>query len=289
MNSYTAVTGDSLGVEGSPENQLDITTTSLSDGTVIEAYSATLQATGGTPPYTSWTITVGVLPAGLSLDPSTGEILGTPTTAETQNFTVTVTDADNPSATDSQDLSIAVNVPPPLDITTTSLSDGTVNEAYSATLQATGGTPSYSWAITAGVLPDGVSLDQFTGVISGTPTTVETKNFTVTVTDAANPSATDSQDLSIAIAAAAQGDAVTITKANYSSRKGELILEATSSASPAATLTAYYDNMVLLGQLDYNSKKDKYIRTFTMSSRPGTVTVTSSAGGSATTSDVGGR
>ena len=47
--------------------------------------------------------------------------------------------------------------------------------------------------------------------------------------------------------------------------------------------------MVLLGQLDYNSKKDKYIRTFTMSSRPGTVTVTSSAGGSATTSDVGGR
>ena len=173
-----------------------------------------------------------------------------------------------------------------LDITTTSLPGGTVNEAYSATLQATGGTPAYGWAITAGVLPDGLIFST-TGEISGTPTTAETQNFTVTVTD--DDAATDSQQLSIAIAPAAQGDAVTITKANYSSRKGELTVEATSSASPAATLTAYYGNMVLLGQLDYNSKKDKYIGTFSMSPKPGTVTVTSSAGGSAATSNVGGR
>ena len=136
-------------------------------------------------------------------------------------------------------------------------------------------------------MPASLILDSCTGEISGTPTTEETQTFTVTVTD--GTTATESQELSIAIAPAAQGDAVTITKANYSSRKGELTLEATSSASPAATLTAYYDNMVLLGQLDYNSKKDKYIGKFSMSPKPGTVTVTSSAGGSATTSDVGGR
>ena len=68
-------------------------------------------------------------------------------------------------------------------ITTAALSDGTVTAAYSATLSASGGQSPYTWAITVGSLPLGLSLNSSTGAISGTPTTAGTSNFTVQVTD----------------------------------------------------------------------------------------------------------
>ena len=77
---------------------LTITTTSLPSGTIGIAYSQTLQAVGGTTPYT-WSLSSGTLPAGLSLNASTGAITGTPTTAGTSNFTVMVTDNDTNTAT----------------------------------------------------------------------------------------------------------------------------------------------------------------------------------------------
>ena len=67
-----------------------ITTASpLTPGTVGTAYSQTLAATGGTPPYT-WSVTVGTPPAGLTLS-GTGVLSGTPTAAGTSNFTIQVT------------------------------------------------------------------------------------------------------------------------------------------------------------------------------------------------------
>lgn len=86
-----------------------------------------------------------------------------------------------------------------LNITTTSLPYGIVNSPYSQTLQASGGTTPYTWSISSGSLPDGVSLNSSTGTISGTPTTEGTFNFTVKVTDLASPANTDTQDLSITI------------------------------------------------------------------------------------------
>ena len=56
-----------------------------------------------------------------------------------------------------------------LTISTTSLPNGQVGVAYSATLTATGGTTPYAWSITSGVLPTGLSLNASTGLISGTP------------------------------------------------------------------------------------------------------------------------
>ena len=73
-----------------------ITTSSLPNGTVGTAYSATLSASGGTTPYT-WSISAGSLPAGLTLNASTGAITGTPTTAGTFSFTAKVTDSSSPS------------------------------------------------------------------------------------------------------------------------------------------------------------------------------------------------
>lgn len=87
--------------------------------------------------------------------------------------------------------------PQPLNITTTSLPNGSVGAAYSQTLQAVGGTTPYTWSILSGSLPSGLSLASSTGVISGTPTTQQTSNFTARVTD--NVSATDDQALSITV------------------------------------------------------------------------------------------
>ncbi|MHC4714654.1 MAG: putative Ig domain-containing protein, partial [Planctomycetota bacterium] len=178
-------------------DDLVITTSVLPDGEVNVPYSQTLAATGGLTPYT-WSIISGSLPAGLSLNSSTGEISGTPTTPETQIFTVEVVDSASPADSDQQSLALTIN-PPPLEITTTTLPDGQVGIAYSQTLQATGGITPYTWAVISGSLPAGLSLNSSTGEISGTPTTPETANFTVEVTDSDVPPSTDQQALSIHI------------------------------------------------------------------------------------------
>jgi len=87
----------------------------------------------------------------------------------------------------------------PVEIITTSLSDGTVGEYYSRTLQATGGTPSYTWTLHSGTLPTGLSLSTSNnnGIISGTPTTANTYSFTIKVTD--SESQTDTQTFTITI------------------------------------------------------------------------------------------
>jgi hypothetical protein len=182
---------------------LSVTTTSSSFvvGVVNSVYpSTTLQATGGISPYT-WAVTTGSLPAGLSLNGTTGVISGTPTASGTVNFTVTVTDSETPTAkTATANLSIVVN--PALSVTTTSLAAGVIGTTYSQTLAAAGGITPYTWAVTTGSLPAGLSLNSSTGVISGTPSGnfTGTTNFTVTVTDNESPTKkTASANLSISI------------------------------------------------------------------------------------------
>ena len=78
--------------------RLAVATTTLPPGTVGSSYSATLNASDGTPSYT-WSITSGSLPSGLSLDPSTGAITGSPTSSGTQTPTFEVTDSTSRTAT----------------------------------------------------------------------------------------------------------------------------------------------------------------------------------------------
>ncbi len=142
------------------------------------AYTHTFPASGGTPPYT-FAITSGSLPTGLSLDTGTGIVSGTPTIAGLFAFTITVTDAIAATASVGctinilSNLAIACNNPP----------GGTVGIAYTHTFPATGGTPPYAFAIIAGALPPGLTLNSSTGVLSGTPITGGTYFFTIQVTD----------------------------------------------------------------------------------------------------------
>jgi hypothetical protein len=175
---------------------LSITTTSLPDGTVGQAYNQAVQATGGSGALT-WSIDVGTLPQNLSLNQLTGVISGTPTAAGASSFTVRVADTGGQAVT--QALSILINPPSPPTITTTTLPGGTVGLPYSEVLQATGGTGTLVWSLSAGSLPANLTLSS-DGTISGTPTNTGTSSFTVKVTDALAQS--DTQALSIAVSAA---------------------------------------------------------------------------------------
>lgn len=179
---------------------LVLTTSSLPAATEGVSYSTTLAASGGTAPY-NWSVTLGSLPAGLTLNPSTGVISGTPTAGGKYFFTVQVSDAQSPSATHAKELSIVVHLPPltPLTITTTAVAGGKINTAYSQTLAASGGLMPYRWSISAGSLPPGLTLNTTTGVISGTPTRRGTFTFTVRVRDNQPTPARDTQALSIRV------------------------------------------------------------------------------------------
>jgi len=176
---------------------LTITTASpLPGGVVGAAYSTQLNASGGISPYT-WSVTSGrSLPAGLSLNASTGVITGTPTAGCSCSFTITVNDSAGDTYVSPQ---LALTIAAGVGITTTSLPNGAVSSVYSAQLAATGGTPPYSnWIVHSGSLPSGLTLNNSTGTISGTPTAVCTCSFTVTVKDNAG-NTSPAQSLSIKI------------------------------------------------------------------------------------------
>jgi large repetitive protein len=175
-------------------NALNITTSSpLPNGYVGVNYNQSFTAIGGVSPYT-WARTSGSLPPGLSF--SNGVISGRPTSTGTYN-NIMIRVTDSASHTFTKSFSITINNA--LNITTTSLNSGRRGQTYSQTLSASGGSSPYTWSISSGNLPPGLTLNSSTGTISGTPTSSNTYYFTVTVTDSANPANTDTANLSIRI------------------------------------------------------------------------------------------
>lgn len=177
----------------------------LQPGTVGQSYSNTLQyslSTGrqtvAVPPYT-WSVTSGALPAGLTLNQSTGVILGIPQTSATSTFTIQI--ADGIGQTDSVAFTLFVTNATPPSIITASLAPATIGSTFTGTFEASGGSAPYTWSATN--LPSGVTVDAASGVISGTPTMLagtwswpipNNRQITVQVQDSVGQIATTSID-----------------------------------------------------------------------------------------------
>jgi hypothetical protein len=252
-----------------------------------QAFASTLRVAGGSPPFRFW-IAQGALPAGLSLNSSTGVIAGVPAvsgsfafivqatdshygigrrllqfnvapgatipmsialspqtvqiapgatvqfTAAVQNspqtavvwsasagtispsglFTaptsagtavVTAAAAANSGVRMSANISVqSAQVAPPLTIPTSALSSAQVNAAYSAGIIAQGGVAPYTWSLSSGSLPNGLTLDPSTGVIAGSVSQAGAFNFTAEVTDASAHTVT--QQLTLDVAASRSGN-----------------------------------------------------------------------------------
>ncbi|AIY41596.1 Fibronectin type III domain protein [Collimonas arenae] len=152
-----------------------ISPVSAPGGAIGQSYSTTISASGGVAPY-SFTISAGALPSGVALNGATGALTGTPTAAGSFNFTVNASDANSFSGTRAYTVAIGA---PGMTLTPASLPAAAVATAYSAAFSAGGGTAPYTYALTAGSLPSGISLNTATGVLSGT--TVQAGSFPITV------------------------------------------------------------------------------------------------------------
>jgi len=150
------------------------------------SYSFTLTATGGELPLTWSIIPSNALPAGLTLAPSTGIISGTPTSgALTALFQVSVIDSAGTRTTSPLSTPYRLNIRGgALSLDSVSpLPDGRLDASYSPyTFIGSGGVGAYSWTLTSGALPSGITLDAPTGVLSGTPSSSTNTNTTYTFT-----------------------------------------------------------------------------------------------------------
>jgi hypothetical protein len=120
----------------------------------------------------------------------------TPTATGTRTGTLAVND-NTPTSPQVVALIGTGTTPGPLAIATASVPAGTVGQAYSTQLNATGGTTPYTWSVGSGSLAAGLSLSG-AGVISGTPTTAGSSTFTATVNDATSQTASSSFTLTVA-------------------------------------------------------------------------------------------
>jgi hypothetical protein len=202
----------SITVNGTTASALEIATASLPSVMVGGNFSAHLSAAGGVSPYV-WAMANGALPTGVSLNTTTGALSGTPTATGDFTFVAQVTDSQARAA--QKVFTVTVN-PLPLEIAISSLSTVVRGTNFNAQVTAIGGTQPYSWTISTGALPAGVSMNAASGVISGAPTAAGNFAFTVEVKDAQGRAAR--KDFSINVLPAPM--AIERATANFEVMKG---------------------------------------------------------------------
>ncbi|WP_439569863.1 putative Ig domain-containing protein [Sphingopyxis sp.] len=182
VTNATIGTNPGTGTITNDDVPLDILPLNLPNGTVGILYSAILTTDGGTAPY-NYAVTAGTLPAGLSFDPN-GTLSGTPVAAGNASFTITVTDSSGAPGPYSASRAYTVTIAPPtIELTPATLPNATFGVPYSQTITADGSIAPYSFAVTSGSLPPGLTLTSG-GTLSGTPTLGGPRTFTITATDA---------------------------------------------------------------------------------------------------------
>ena len=177
-----------------PAESITITTSSNVQCVLTVPFDLPLQAQGNSGPLT-WTILSGQLPSGLSLDPSSGIISGTPVPG-TPITTATIQAADAKTSSSKQFSFIAWNK---LTITSVNPATAHLNAPYSITFTAQSSGAISSWTVISGQLPPGLSLQTSnSAVLSGTPTQAGTYNFTIQAQDYTLPQ-TSTMNVSIVV------------------------------------------------------------------------------------------
>ena len=212
---------------------LSITTTSLKVGTIGKSYSLKLKAKG-TKPIT-WSATG--LPAGLNIS-TAGKISGRAT--EFGTFSVDVT-ASNVTGKITKELPLTIKgIPPKI---SGSLEKAELSESYSSGLKLTKGSTPITWSMT-GTLPEGLSFDASTGVISGTPLSYARSGFKLTIT-ASNGAGEASKSLKLLV----KGTKPRITT-SFSPATQFQPYEATLTATGSSPITWTAENLPLGLTLD---------------------------------------
>jgi len=168
--------------------------------TIGQPYQVAAVATGNVGAVV-WSIASGTLPAGVTLDPATGVIAGTPTAWGTCVVVVQGADSWGANRVDSKPLTIGVS-PNALAITTTALAAAMYKTGYQAALTTSGGTGSVSFSIVSGALPAGLSMNA-DGVVSGTPMSVGTFSIGVQAVDTNWTSNTATKTITLVVQAPA--------------------------------------------------------------------------------------
>jgi hypothetical protein len=196
--------------------------------TVMVGQPATFSvaATGTAPMAYQWQKGGVAIAGARSSAYTTGATLSTDNGAQ---FTVMVSNAV--SNVMSNPATLTVNTPNPLQITTSQLSGGTVAAAYTATFNATGGSPSYSWTLLSGALPPGLSLNT-AGNISGTPTLAGNFPFMVQVKDTLGNAASGTFSINIGLP---QPTIAITSPANGSSVAGAISVTGTAADTVGLT------------------------------------------------------
>jgi hypothetical protein len=174
-------------VTGTITSALTLTSNPSATTQVGQSYMQTNVGSGGTTPYT-YSVSAGTLPAGTTLNTSTGTVSGTPTTAGAFSYTTKVTDSGSPTAQTATQ-TVTGTITSVLTLTSIPSATTQVGQSYMQTNVGSGGTTPYTYSVSAGTLPSGTTLNTSTGTVSGTPTTAGAFSYTIKVTDSGSPTA----------------------------------------------------------------------------------------------------
>ncbi|WP_137152055.1 putative Ig domain-containing protein [Devosia sp. FKR38] len=208
----------------------------LTAARVGTAYNQAIAASGGTASYT-YAITAGTLPAGLSLNTSTGAITGMPTTAGNASFTITATDANSATGSANYTLAVAATAPGAPSIGTATAGDAQASVTFTAP-SSNGGAAITGYTVTAS--PGGA-----TGTGSASPITVfgltngTAYTFSVVATNGVGPGSASQASNSVTPVAALLApvaNAVTATVAANSSNNA-ITLNLTGGAAASVAIT----------------------------------------------------